>query len=132
DVAVEGGVAGAVDDPHAAAADLVAQLVARRTGGAAGRSRAVLGFGRGVGRQILVHLLLQCQTARPPSTPVCNPCFRRRTPNTAAAPKEPCLFYKDGLGPSAEGPGSARACLFPSGKSITRHPRNKVFGAASC
>ena len=37
DVAVEGGVAGAVDNAHAAVADRLDQLVARRTGGRSAR-----------------------------------------------------------------------------------------------
>src|SRR5262245_27738037 len=36
-IAIESGIAGAVDDAHAAAADLVAQLVARRTGARSAR-----------------------------------------------------------------------------------------------
>ena len=35
DIAIEGGVAGAIDDAHAAVADLVEQFVARRAGGGA-------------------------------------------------------------------------------------------------
>src|SRR5262249_56995497 len=48
-------MAGAVDDAHAAVADLVDQLVARRAGGDDACGHAWLGFGGGVGRRILGH-----------------------------------------------------------------------------
>jgi hypothetical protein len=49
----EGQVAGTIDDAHAAAANLVEQLVARRPGGGDTGRRAWLGSGSRVGRQIL-------------------------------------------------------------------------------
>src|SRR5262249_33317541 len=54
-IAVEGDIAGAVDDAHAAAADLIEQLVARRAGGDAGRDRPWLGLQTGVGHRFFRH-----------------------------------------------------------------------------
>jgi hypothetical protein len=39
DIAIEGGIASAIDEAHAAVADLYDQLVARRPGGRGGRFR---------------------------------------------------------------------------------------------
>ena len=55
DIAVEGGVAGTINDAHAAVADLVDQLGARRTGGRGGRFRGGGLYRSGGGCQVVGH-----------------------------------------------------------------------------
>src|SRR5262245_52242475 len=61
DIAIEGGVAGAVDDAHASATDLVEKFVARRTGGSGGhvgRAGGVVAIGGVSSGRICIALLV--------------------------------------------------------------------------